>query len=263
MVQTDNGAEFKNDAVRAKVQEYGGTLIHGRPYRPQVQGGQERAGGTIKKYIRMALEKLKGNWVQHLPLVLEKYRFSLHQTLKDTPAKVWNDAWAKIWSSEDQQDRAQSMANAVAVVRSVQVNQQIAGKTNVERHKKKYTGKRKKVLKEGTKVLVRYNSARKGELKWRFKAEITKIIQTDRTFEIKWLENAWRGQKCDQIATRYFGSDELKPYHSLEIVSPKDDVPTQTEQQMQHTNDDLTGRSKTVIRKRKNSSGEPKAKKQK
>jgi len=86
---------LQNNAVKAKVEEYGGSLIHGRSYHPQSNGGQERAGGTVKTIIRTKLMDQGTNWVAHLNGAIDVYRNTVHSTIKATPNSLWTTAWAK------------------------------------------------------------------------------------------------------------------------------------------------------------------------
>jgi hypothetical protein len=98
-VQSDNGGEFIADEVKKFVENHGGKLIHGRPYHPQSQGCQERAGGTLKKYLACELYAHGGSWVAHLAPTLAKHLSLKHETLRCSPLEVWSDCWVKLYSA--------------------------------------------------------------------------------------------------------------------------------------------------------------------
>lgn len=58
----DNGKEFRGE-VKRLCRQHGVKMVHGRPYRPQTQGGVERMGQTAKAKLRKQLASTpKSEW---------------------------------------------------------------------------------------------------------------------------------------------------------------------------------------------------------
>lgn len=219
LVQTDNGAELKNSEVEEYVKQYGGSLIHGRPYHPQSQGGQEKAGGTLKTLIASSLIAHGANWVAHLNRAMEVYRNTLHSTLKDSPQTVWIETWVKFYKQGEESQRKEWVAAAVSKMKEINEKQKQAGVRNQERHKKRFVGKKKKLLQVGTIVMVKAQRRKKTEPRFLYKAIITKVIEQNMTYELEWKEDAWRGQHQGKKATRLFNYSELKPIEQT-VIEP-------------------------------------------
>lgn len=89
VIQSDNGSEFINKAVKEFLKDRGVKQIFSLPYTPQTQGMVERYNGTIKKVMRkmMFVEKSKA-WTDMLPGIIEGYNTTYHSTIKKTPLEA-------------------------------------------------------------------------------------------------------------------------------------------------------------------------------
>ena len=70
MIITDNGKQFDNPALREICQEIGIHKLFSTPCHPQAKGQVEAANKTMKENLKKKLERLKGAWVDELPIVL-------------------------------------------------------------------------------------------------------------------------------------------------------------------------------------------------
>lgn len=91
ILQSDNGAEFKNETTDGYFQQEGIKAIHSLAYTPTSQGAIERFNQTLKHLIfqQFSLFSTK-KWTDVLPQLLENYNNSLHSTTGKRPNDLAN-----------------------------------------------------------------------------------------------------------------------------------------------------------------------------
>ncbi|KAL5539124.1 hypothetical protein UlMin_045560 [Ulmus minor] len=73
---SDYGTQFENEKLQSICNQLGIKKIFSSPAHPKSNGQVEAVNKTIKQTLKKKLEKLKGAWVDQLPLVLWSYRTS-------------------------------------------------------------------------------------------------------------------------------------------------------------------------------------------
>ena len=84
LIVTDNGKQFDNPALREMCQELGIHKLFSTPDHPQANGQVEAANKTIKDNLRKKLERLKGAWINKLPMVLWAHRTTPKEATGET-----------------------------------------------------------------------------------------------------------------------------------------------------------------------------------
>lgn len=85
VIQSDNGAEFKNSRMTELSQVYGFKQVFGSVYRPQSQGAIERFNQTLKRMLYAHMTRYRTNvWVDVLSIVVANYNSIVH-----TPHRFW------------------------------------------------------------------------------------------------------------------------------------------------------------------------------
>ncbi|KAL5552138.1 hypothetical protein UlMin_002314 [Ulmus minor] len=82
---SDHGTQFENEKLQSICDHLGIKKIFSSPAHPKSNGQVEAVNKTIKQTLKKKLEKLKGAWVDELPLVLWSYRTSFRATTGETP----------------------------------------------------------------------------------------------------------------------------------------------------------------------------------
>jgi IS30 family transposase len=102
-IQSDQGSEFVNGAVKELLSTFNVSLLKSRPYHPQSQGIMERLNSTIKKTIlRKISQEGKEQWREMLMDVIHKYNNTPHRSLNfQTPAEVHNPLTRKQKEKEE------------------------------------------------------------------------------------------------------------------------------------------------------------------
>lgn len=99
-IHCDNGTEFMG-ALKELCEKRQIPIVHGAPYRPNVQGADERWNQTLKKELgKWMHETGRSDWINHLPEVLEQYRMQKHSVTGIAPflalKKRNNDRWYQL-----------------------------------------------------------------------------------------------------------------------------------------------------------------------
>ena len=81
----DNEKQFDNSALKEMCQELRIRKLFSTPGHPQVNKQVEVANKTIKDNLKKKLERLKGAWVDELPMVLWAYRITPKEATWETP----------------------------------------------------------------------------------------------------------------------------------------------------------------------------------
>jgi transposase InsO family protein len=87
IMQSDNGGEFRNGWMSELCDRYEMQQVFGAPYRPQSQGAIERFNQTLKRALYSHMTSYNTQtWVRVLPLALENYNHTYHQSIGTAPA---------------------------------------------------------------------------------------------------------------------------------------------------------------------------------
>lgn len=85
-LQSDNGAEFKNETVDDYLKSVGVKQVFSSPYSPTTQGAVERSNRTIKTWLyKKMTEQNTKRWIDFLDDAVELYNNSTHSSTKYTP----------------------------------------------------------------------------------------------------------------------------------------------------------------------------------
>lgn len=87
-LQTDNGREFDNHALKAVSDILGVERAMSVVYRPQSQGVVERQNRQIIAELQARLQQFGGNWTEHLPFVQYAYNSIPHTKTGESPFRV-------------------------------------------------------------------------------------------------------------------------------------------------------------------------------
>ncbi|KAL5564919.1 hypothetical protein UlMin_028083 [Ulmus minor] len=82
---SDHGTQFENEKLQSICDRLGIIKVFSSPAHPKSNGQVEAVNKTIKQTLKKKLEKLKGAWVDELPLVLWAYRTSFRAATGETP----------------------------------------------------------------------------------------------------------------------------------------------------------------------------------
>ncbi|KAL5575438.1 hypothetical protein UlMin_017137 [Ulmus minor] len=82
---SDHGTQFENEKLQSICDRLGIIKVFSSPAHPKSNGQVEAINKTIKQTLKKKLEKLKGAWVDELPLVLWAYRTSFRAATGETP----------------------------------------------------------------------------------------------------------------------------------------------------------------------------------
>ena len=82
---TDNGKQFDNPSLREMCQELRIHKLFSTPGHPQANDQVKLANRTIKDNFKKKLERLKGTWVNELPMVLWAHRTMPKEATGETP----------------------------------------------------------------------------------------------------------------------------------------------------------------------------------
>ena len=90
LLQTDNGAEFSNKTLMARIKELWTStrIVHGRPRHPEDQGSVERANKDFKLMLYARLKDVKkeyNQWVSELPFIQYCKNNAHHSGIRGTP----------------------------------------------------------------------------------------------------------------------------------------------------------------------------------
>jgi len=91
ILQSDNGAEFKNKHFVESISSWDGEckIIYGRPRHPQSQGLVEQANGTVERMLMALMAQFNSKqWVKLLPLVMYNLNTSRSSSTKFMPFEV-------------------------------------------------------------------------------------------------------------------------------------------------------------------------------
>ena len=90
ILQSDNGREFKNAAMRELCAEYNVALVHGRARYPQAQGQVERANQTLCRSLAKMVHGTGGHrWIDVLPAAVRGYNWHQHRATRKFPIHVF------------------------------------------------------------------------------------------------------------------------------------------------------------------------------
>ncbi|KAL5543346.1 hypothetical protein UlMin_007130 [Ulmus minor] len=84
-IVSDHGAQFDYSKFKNLCDNFGILKTFSTPAHPQSNGQVEVVNKTIKQTLKKKLSKLKGSWVDELPLVLWSYQTSFRTTTGETP----------------------------------------------------------------------------------------------------------------------------------------------------------------------------------
>ena len=105
-LQTDNGGEFKGDALKKVCRDFKITHIFSNPYAPQENGQVENMNGKIERQIRLHFTQTNTKtWIDALPEIVYKWNNTKHSTIDETPAQVEQAAQEKDVKQIDQVKR--------------------------------------------------------------------------------------------------------------------------------------------------------------
>ncbi len=82
VIQSDNGNEFAFQIPNV-------TRLYSKPYAPTSQSVVERFNGTLRSMLRKYLQTANA-WITVVSDLVENYNNTVHRSLKDTPANVFN-----------------------------------------------------------------------------------------------------------------------------------------------------------------------------
>jgi len=90
ILHSDNGGEFKNSLFLAIANSCGIKLKYGGPYRPQVQGADEKFNDTLKRILgKLMIQQKTKRWIDLLSIAVRSYRLTKHSTTKLMPFQVY------------------------------------------------------------------------------------------------------------------------------------------------------------------------------
>ena len=125
ILQSDNGMEFRSSALKAFVEQRGGTIVHGSPRHPQSQGAVERVHLTIKDIVHSLIMKYGGSVAMHVPSAVRTYNANYQSTIHNSPINA-------LKQSSDVNRNA-----ALKTLTDIRRNQVICGERNVRRRAKR------------------------------------------------------------------------------------------------------------------------------
>jgi hypothetical protein len=86
VVQSDNGAEFKNRLISKMCEKHSMKQIFSSAYRPQSQGCVERFNGTLKRLLFKHMSRFKTKvWIDVLDKIIDNYRSIKHSSTGYSP----------------------------------------------------------------------------------------------------------------------------------------------------------------------------------
>jgi transposase InsO family protein len=84
---TDNGTNYRSNAMKRFLREHHCSQVFTSTYHPQTNGANEKVNGTIVKGIKLALhDKPRLKWSSVLKTVVDNYNNTLHDTTGFTPS---------------------------------------------------------------------------------------------------------------------------------------------------------------------------------
>lgn len=85
-IQSDNGKEFRNQALHTFLESLNINVIHGRPRNPKSQGQVERVNQTIKRWLAKKLHGTNGQrWINFHRDVVYAYNRTIHRATNKSP----------------------------------------------------------------------------------------------------------------------------------------------------------------------------------
>lgn len=102
ILQSDNGAEFKNKAMKEWATANDVRLVNTTSYTPQANGLIENFNGILRKMIREGFIRNNNlDWIHYLDDYIENRNNTKHSTTKHTPAQVWEPGRKRIDKLDD------------------------------------------------------------------------------------------------------------------------------------------------------------------
>ena len=87
-IHSDQGRNFESGVLQQICNLLGMHKTRTTALHPQSDGMVERHNKTMKEHLSKVVHKNQRDWDRHLPFFLMAYRAAIHETTKQTPARV-------------------------------------------------------------------------------------------------------------------------------------------------------------------------------
>jgi hypothetical protein len=175
ILQSDNGAEFKNYETKAWLRDQNIKPVFSLPYSPESNGLIENFNKQLRKMMReIFIRNNNLNWIDNLQLMIDNKNETYNSTIKAKPNYIWNqdNFYTNVKNRQDEEEEEEGEGITPETIRKETVN-------NIRERAKKQLEKNKIVeLNVGDWVRVKM-SALYSELRKAIKQGNKKLINVN------------------------------------------------------------------------------------